>query len=137
MTKRAILFLTLFLVASNVLVAQDSEDKARFAAEQWIVLVDDGQYDQSWKEAAKAFQDTISSSDWEKKVSAQRTQLGSKESRKLKEIKSTNAAKGLPAGQYVLVRYQSSYEKKKAALETITAVREGDGQWRVIAYEIN
>lgn len=137
MTKRAILFLTLLLVVSNLAVAQDAEDKARFAAEQWIVLVDDAQYTQSWKEAAKGFQDAISSADWEKKASSERAQLGTKQSRKLKEIKSTNAAKGLPAGQYVLVRYQSAYEKKKIALETVTAVREGDGIWRVIAYELN
>ncbi len=136
MRKTAFLMIV-FLLAVRLAVAQAPEDKARFAAEQWIVLVDDGQYEQSWKEAAKLFQDAVTASDWQAKARAERDQLGTRASRKLKEIKSASTVKGLPAGQYVQVKYQSAYEKKKAATETVIAVLEPDGTWRVAAYSIN
>ncbi|HVZ19079.1 MAG TPA: DUF4019 domain-containing protein [Terriglobales bacterium] len=137
MRKTVISSLCVLLLLSLAAQAQAPEDKARFAAEQWIVLVDDGQYDESWKEAAKVFQDSVSSSDWQKKTEAERTQLGPRESRKLKDIKPGPGAKGLPGGQYVQVKYQSSFANKKVATETITAVLESDGNWRVAAYSVN
>jgi opacity protein-like surface antigen len=137
MRKYLVLLMSLLLLISLGAVAQAPEDRARFAAEQWIVLVDDGQYSQSWKEASKMFQTAVPSEEWEKKVQAERAQLGPKQSRKLKDIKSTTAVKGLPGGQYIQVKYQSSYEKKKIATETITAVLEPDGAWRVVSYTVN
>jgi Protein of unknown function (DUF4019) len=136
MRKLAFLLLT-FLVTVRVASAQGPEDKARFAAEQWVVLVDDGQYDESWKEASKVFQDLNPAPDWQKKTEADRAQLGPKQSRKLKDVKSLNSVRGLPSGQYVMVKYQSSYANKKTATETITAVLDGDGNWRIAAYALN
>ena len=138
MRKTALILLPiLFLLTINAALAQAPEDRARFAAEQWIVLVDDGQYDQSWKEADKIFQDSIAAEEWQKKVAADRAQLGARQSRKLKDIKAAPAIKGLPAGQYVQVKYLSSYANKKVANETITAVLGGDGTWRVAQYTVN
>ena len=136
MRKPAVVLTCLLLLVSAAM-AQAPEDKARFAAEQWIVLVDDGQYEQSWKEAAKLFQDSVSSSDWQKKADADRAQLGPKQSRKLKDVKAATGAKGLPNGRYFQVKYQSSFANKKVATETITAVLEADGNWRVAAYSMD
>ena len=135
--RKTALMLLICLMATGIVFAQAPEDKARFAAEQWIVLVDDGQYQESWKEAAKLFQDAVTSSDWESRAKTDRSQLGQKQSRKLKELKATSAVKGLPAGQYYQVKYQSSYEKRKLATETIIAVMEADGTWKVASYSIN
>jgi len=136
MRKTALILLALTFTV-RLGLAQAAEDKARFAAEQWIVLVDDGQYEESWKEAAKAFQEAVTSADWQKKAETDRTQFGQKQTRKLKDIKTTPTVKGMPAGQYVQVKYQSSFANKKVALETITAVLESDGNWRVAAYSVN
>ena len=137
MRKTAMILPMLLLLTVKVALAQAPEDRARFAAEQWIVLVDDGQYDESWREADKIFQNLMPAEEWQKKATADRAQLGAKQSRKLKDIKATNSAKGLPAGQYIQVKYQSSYANKKVALETITAVLGGDGVWRVASYTVN
>lgn len=134
MRKLTVLSLVIFLTLTKLAVAQEAEDKARFAAEQWIVLVDDGQYEQSWKEASKSFQSWITADDWLKKAAADRQQLGPKLRRRLKEIKPSDSAKGQPQGQYVFVKYQSSFEKKKKLVETITTVLEPDGVWRVSGY---
>ena len=137
MRKVAIILFVLSVVTIKVAVAQAAEDKARFAAEQWIVLVDDGQYDESWKEASKIFQSSNPENDWQKKAESERNQLGQRQSRKLKDIKTTSTVKGLPAGQYILVKYQSSYANKKGLTETIAAVQEADGNWRVASYTMN
>jgi len=137
MSKTVVISLVLLLLMANVSVAQAPEDRGRFAAEQWIVLVDDGQYGESWKEAAKTFQDSISGPEWEKKAAADRERLGAKLTRKLKDVKAMNGVKGLPAGQYVQVKYQTSFATRKLTSETVTAVLESDGTWRVAAYSIN
>jgi len=137
MRKTAVICVISLLFVAKLALAQAPEDRARFAAEQWIVLVDDHQYDQSWKEASKVFQELMTTEQWQKKASADREQLGEKHSRKLVDIKTPRTVKGLPAGQYVQVKYQSSFENKKSATETVTAVLEGDGSWRVAAYTIN
>lgn len=136
-TFASVLVLFCLFAAIKPALAQAPEDKARFAAEQWIVLVDDGQYDESWKEASKIFQGANPAAEWPKKAETDRTQLGAKQSRKLKDIKNVSGGKGLPNGQYVIVKYQSSYANKKVATETITAVQESDGVWRVAAYAVN
>jgi len=132
-----VLVLFCFCAAIKPALAQGPEDKARFAAEQWIVLVDDGQYDQSWKEASKIFQDLNPAAEWQKKTETDRTQMGARQTRKLKDIKSVTGVRGLPNGQYVTVKYQSSYANKKVATETITAVLDSDGVWRVASYAVN
>ena len=138
MPRRSLLLILAVLCAAHFALAQAPEDKARFAAEQWIVLVDDGQYDESWKEASKIFQDATSKDDWQKQADSSRAALGHRTSRKLKEIKTgSQGLKGLPFGQYIQVKYQSTYEKKKQVLETVVAILEADGNWRVAAYSVN
>ena len=41
---------------------------------------------------------------------------------------------GYPAGDYVTVVFQSKFDKKADAVETVTTMRESDGRWRVTGY---
>src|SRR3990172_8443962 len=43
---------------------------------------------------------------------------------------------GAPDGQYVVIQYETSFERKSSAIETITPIREKDGKWRVAGYYI-
>jgi hypothetical protein len=38
---------------------------------------------------------------------------------------------GAPYGQYIVIQYETRFEKKKSALETITPMKDKDGQWRI------
>lgn len=38
---------------------------------------------------------------------------------------------GAPDGQYVVIQFESSFEKKKSVIETVTPMLDQDGQWRV------
>jgi hypothetical protein len=43
---------------------------------------------------------------------------------------------GVPDGEYVVVQFDTSFEKKKTAIETVTPMKEPDGRWRVSGYFI-
>jgi hypothetical protein len=43
---------------------------------------------------------------------------------------------GAPDGKYVIIQYESSFDNKKAAIETVTPMLDEDGRWRVSGYFI-
>jgi len=43
---------------------------------------------------------------------------------------------GVPDGEYVVIRFETSFENKKSAIETVTPMLDQDGKWRVSGYFI-
>jgi len=43
---------------------------------------------------------------------------------------------GAPDGEYVVIRFSTSFEKKQSAIESITPMLDSDGVWRVSGYFI-
>ena len=109
------------------------EIAARAAIEVWLALVDDGQFDKSWDNAAKAVQKAVTKEQWIKVLSNNRPALGKLVSRALKTTRSSTSLPGAPAGQYVVVEYDSAFEHKKG-VETVTCVLDESGQWKVSGY---
>ena len=116
--------------------AQEKEKAAEAAADNWLKLVDDGNYGQSWEDAAQYFKAAVTKADWTKMASAARTPLGKVVSRKLLSAKYTTQLPGAPDGEYVVIQYQSSFEHKKSAVETVTPTLDKDGKWRAGGYFI-
>jgi hypothetical protein len=112
------------------------EDEAQKAAEQWLSLVDDGHFAESWKTAAAYFQAAVPQELWERQLGAVRKPLGKLISRKLKTAKHTKSLPGAPDGDYVVLQFETSFENKKEAIETVTPMLEKDGAWRVSGYFI-
>jgi hypothetical protein len=52
----------------------------------------------------------------------------------VKSVTSANTLPGAPDGEYVVFQFDTSFERKEAALETVTTIHEADGQWRVAGY---
>ena len=69
-------------------------------------------------------------------VGAARGPLGELVSRKLKSRDYTGKVPGGPDGKYVVIQYDSVFEKKAAAVETVTPMMDPDGVWRVSGYFI-
>jgi hypothetical protein len=44
---------------------------------------------------------------------------------------------GAPDGEYVVIRYDTTFENKRASVETVTPMRDVDGTWRVSGYYVN
>jgi Protein of unknown function (DUF4019) len=105
-------------------------------AKQWLTLVDDSNYVDSYKQMGSAATRKISSDAWTQKVEGTRAPLGAMSSRNLKDVKISKTLPGMPGGQYATVRYDSAFAHKAAAVETVTLTSDKDG-WSVIGYTIN
>jgi Ethanolamine utilization protein EutJ (predicted chaperonin) len=127
----------LVLCAAAIWAAQTDKEKAAVAAaEKWLALVDQGQYKESWKEAAEYFRNSVKEDQWVQAVRPVREPLGKLLSRKVKSSSYVTELPGAPDAEYVVVQFETSFENKKSAVETVTPMLEKDGQWRVSGYYI-
>lgn len=110
--------------------------QATKAADAWLKLVDAGDYKQSWESASSLFKNAITDDQWEQRVGAVREPLGKMVSRKLKAAHYATSLPGAPDGKYVVIRYASSFQNKKSAVETVTPMLDEDGEWRISGYYI-
>jgi hypothetical protein len=119
-------------------IAQDSdkEQTAVLAAEKWLRMVDEGKYSDSWQEAAEYFRNAINQEQWNRSLQAVRKPLGEVVSRQMKSATYTTSLPGAPDGEYVVIQFDTSFENKKAAIETVTPMMDQDGTWRVSGYYI-
>lgn len=112
------------------------EQVAVSAAEKWLALIDAGQHAESWKSAAEYFRTAVKQEQWEQAIKGVRPPLGKLISRKVKSKTFKTSLPGAPDGEYVILEFESSFENKKAAVETVTPMKDKDGQWRVSGYFI-
>jgi hypothetical protein len=117
-------------------VPMTNEKAAQAAAEAWLSLVDAGNAAQSWTEAAAYFKKAVDQAAWEKADNAARGPLGKVISRTLKSAKYATSLPGAPDAEYVVIKFDTSFEKKQTAIETVTPMKEPDGRWRVSGYFI-
>ena len=108
---------------------------ATAAAEVWLSLVDDGQFDKAWDTGAKILQGVVTKANWDQRAKERRPPLGKVVSRKVGETTSTTSLPGAPAGEYVVLQYNTEFEHKKVARETVTVALDG-GAWKVSGYYI-
>ena len=106
------------------------------AAEAWLALVDAGNYAASWKTAAAYLKSVVKEKQWIATMSPVRKPLGKVVSRKLKSAEFTRELPGAPDGQYVVIQFTTEFANKASATETVTPMKEKDGQWRVSGYLI-
>jgi hypothetical protein len=116
--------------------ATAQETAAQTPAEEWLALVDAGDYAASWKTSASFFQAAVSQDQWAQTVAAVRRPLGDLVARKFKSAAYTKSLPGAPDGQYVVLQFDTSFANKKVAVETVTPMLEADGTWKVSGYYI-
>ena len=134
---RVITHLAIVALSGSLLFAADKPEKtAQKSAEQWLALVDVGNYAESWKTAAGYFQTAVSQDQWEHSIVAVRKPLGDLVSRKFKSAKYTKSLPGAPDGEYVVLQFDTSFANKKEAVETVTPLLDKDGKWKVSGYYI-
>ena len=125
------------LVTAMPLAADEAAEKAaQAAAKEWLSLVDQGKYAESWENAAAYFKNAVPEKQWLQSMKGARQPLGKMVSREL--LKATFATKlpGAPDGQYVVIQYATSFENKSSAVETVTPMLDPDQKWRVSGYFI-
>jgi Protein of unknown function (DUF4019) len=139
MKLRMVSIVLIVLAFATLSAAQSNADKvkaAETATQSWLKFVDSGDYSQSWVEASSLFKAAVTEKEWERQLQAARGPLGALFDRKLKSAEYKTTLPGAPDGQYVVIQYDSSFANKKSAVETVTAMLDKDGQWRVSGYFI-
>jgi len=127
----------LILSGTNALAADSKKELAAlFAAEKWLAIVDSEKYAESWQECAELFKNAVRPNQWVQFMLAVRKPLGKLISRKVKTNVYTSSLPGAPDGDYVVIQFDTSFENKKTAVETITPMLDKDGVWRVSGYYI-
>ena len=123
--------------AGQLAAADKPEAAARASALAWLTLVDEARYDESWEEAAAYLRKALTKDRWRQDLGAARAPLGKLVSRKLKTAQYTEHLPGAPDGRYVVIQYDTVFERKAKAVETVTPMLDRDGAWRVSGYFIN
>jgi hypothetical protein len=111
-------------------------DTAKASALHWVDEVDHGQYAESWDEAAKIFRNAVNKGDWQQAITSARAPFGAIEKRELVSATYAEQLPGSPPGKYVVIQYRTQFAGGKSANETVTPMKDADGNWRVAGYYI-
>lgn len=124
-------------VASNATTdSAPSTDAATTVAKSWLALVDAAKYEESWQSSAPLLQKAISEQDWSVAATHVRAPLGKVLSRQLRSAAYRTEVPGAPPGKYVILQYDTAFERKPSATETVTPTQSEDGSWKVSGYFI-
>ena len=131
------LILIILLIPAFIFSQNKKENKkAQMAATNWLVQIDKGEYLESWDNAAQYFQNQILQDRWSAALKASRGPLGNSISRNINSSEFKSELPGAPDGNYYILTYNSSFENKASAIETITLTKGIDGKWRAVGYYI-
>jgi hypothetical protein len=135
------------MLVGGVVRAAGPEDAAQAAADSWLRIVDGGDYAAAWSQAARVLKSAVKQGDWAQAVGGARGALGGVASRRVKSrelttrMPSTRTIGGnvytlAGEGQYVVLQYESAFANRPSAAETVIAMADADGAWRVAGYSV-
>jgi len=136
LARKLLVLLLLGCSVTFTYAQQKPEQLAQQSADSWLALVDAGKYADSWQEASSLFKAHVTKAQWQSMLQASRDPLGRMTARKLKSASYTKTLPGAPDGDYVVIQYETTFEHKQSAIETITPMLDKDRQWRVSGYFI-
>lgn len=110
----------------------EAEKAALGAAEEWLALVDREAYGESWERAAPYFRQAVPKGDWVQKSRGVREPLGPVLSREKRSARYATSLPGAPDGAYVVVQFDTRFQNKQRAVETVTLAK--DEGWRATGY---
>jgi hypothetical protein len=127
----------LALVIEEPAAEQETKPNAAVnSARAWLKIVDMGDYSKSWEQTAGLFKAMVSKEQLAQSLGMVRRPLGKVISRQVMSQKHTKTLPGLPPGQYVIIQFNTTFENKADAIETVTPMLDKDGLWRVSGYYI-
>jgi hypothetical protein len=103
-------------------------------AHTWLALVDKGEITKSWDEAAVVFQLGVTKTKWERDLRSARGPFEPFGARHQIMARYTTDPPNAPAGQYVLLQYQTNVSGGRQVVETVIPTLDGKRGWRVSGY---
>jgi len=111
-------------------------EQATRAARAWLGVLDRGDHAASWERAAPLFRAALEPGRWDRAVRAVRAPLGRCRSRTLRSRQLVDSLSGGPRGPYAVIQFETAFETRADAVETVTPALGCDGRWRVAGYFI-
>jgi hypothetical protein len=107
---------------------------ASAAADAWLAHTDAGDLAASWRESSSLFRQMVTQEQWAEQHGRLVSVLGRPQERWLRDTEHRTSVPGAPDGQYVLLKYDTRFERKQEAVETVVAILDTDGAWHVGGY---
>ena len=126
-------FMSMNALAQNPTLSPD-EKAAESAARQWVELLDNAKYADSWDKASDVFQ-RVPRDKWIGVVQQVRQKAGKMQDRELLEAKFTTTIPHAPEGRYVVVRYKTQFSNPPLTLESVL-MTEQNGAWKTMGYAL-
>ena len=127
------LLLILSMLASSFIWSNESAGS--IAAKEWLKIVDVGEYVESWQKSDAFFKSQLTQTEWSVALTGVRTPLGQVKSRSELVAKEYSSLPGVPDGEYLVIQFQTEFQNKKLATETLT-LSKSSGDWLPVGYSI-
>ena len=125
-----------FLLIPMPVNGEEENDRAVKSAMEWLTLIDNGKYAEGWEAAAEYLKGAVTADQLTTSLKGGRETLGKVLSREVKSSEYKTELPGAPDGEYVVIQFKTSFENKKSAIETVTPMKQKDGEWRISGYQI-
>jgi hypothetical protein len=123
--------------ASFSAAASDADiSAAQVAATIWLSKLDADQFSESWELLSPGSKKAISRWRWNLQCKLGRMSLGRVRSRKEKSTEHRTKSPGGRSGEFIVLRYETSSEKKGTIIEEVAVEKDHDNQWRVGGYAL-
>jgi hypothetical protein len=127
------LILILSLWGSSFVWANDSAGS--IAAKEWLKIVDAGEYVESWQKSDAFLKSQLTQTESSAALTGVRTPLGQVRSRSELGAKEYSSLPGVPDGEYLVIQFQTEFQNKTSATETLT-LSKSSGDWLPVGYFI-
>jgi RNA polymerase sigma-70 factor (ECF subfamily) len=132
--KSAVPYLLSFRTAGKEFM--EKKKAAVECTEQWLALLADKKYAESWTSAADFFHTRIKQKVWERQIKRIYANFGAVNSRKLISAHYVNNLPNTGNSECFILHFATSFANKPKAFETITPMLDSDGKWKISGYYI-
>ncbi len=135
MRKAVILGLLIVLAAGCTSEETRTKESLQLAAEAFLLLIDQGNYEDSWTNASAWLRNNVDANQWAEHAGSYRGPLGTVDHREFNSIEFHDSLEDMPPGAYAFVIFDSTLADNRSASEMVGFVLDDDQTWRVIGYQ--
>lgn len=111
-----------------------AEQSARAAAQSWLRLVDEGDFEESWEAAAPVFRERVPQETWEERGDLLRDSIQTGVNRTRTMVEYRDSLRRITGGPFVILKFRSS-PGDLSVEETVLTARIDDA-WNVAGYQV-
>ena len=102
----------------------------------WLAVMDTGLYEEGWNQSHPLFQGKVDREEWLEEMRRERSPLGEVKSREVFDSGYFGKIPNHPGLEMTVIQFQSEFENKPRAIETLSPVRMNGGPWKIGGYVI-